>query len=288
MQYVLFTDNLADLNVADVCAEARRAGFDGLDLTLRTGGHVRPEQAELGLAEARRSADAAGISIPMVTTAITSADSPHAEDTFAAAAHYGVRRLKLGYWRYTPFGALVKQLDQARTMLDSVIKLARRYGVLPCVHVHSGDILSNGGPATYLIIRDFAPADVGAYVDPMHMTAEGGVSGWKMGLDLLAPWIALVGIKNFRFVEDGRDQRGQLRFRTQYTPLADGQAPLPEFIDHLKQLRYDGVVSLHSEYKGRSSFRVLNTRELLIQSAEDLRYLKSLVNAADPLRSKSD
>ena len=40
MKFVLFTDNLADLTVPEACAAARRAGFDGLDLTLRPGGHV--------------------------------------------------------------------------------------------------------------------------------------------------------------------------------------------------------------------------------------------------------
>jgi sugar phosphate isomerase/epimerase len=277
MQFVLFTDNLADLSIADVCREVSALGFDGLDLTMRPGGHVKPENAEMGLAEARQVADAAKLSIPMATTAVKAADSPHAEEVFAAAAHYGVRKLKLGYWRYQPFGTLVKQLDEARRQLESVVKLGQKYHVLPCVHVHSGDILSNGGPATYLILKDFAPTVVGAYVDSMHMVAEGGISGWQMGLDLLAPWIALVGLKNFRFIEEGRDAKGQQRFRAQKTPLADGQAPIPEFMAHIQQLKYDGIVSLHSEYKGRGSFRTLTTPELLRQSAEDLRYLKSLL-----------
>jgi sugar phosphate isomerase/epimerase len=277
MQFVLFTDNLSDLSIAEVCREVRAAGFDGLDLTMRPGGHVRPEKAEMGLAEARQVADAANLTIPMASTAVKSADSPYAEDVFAAAAHYGVRKLKLGYWGYQPFGTLAKQLDEARRQLESVVKLGRKYHVLPCVHIHSGDKLTNGGPASYLILKDFDPADVGAYADSMHMVAEGGVSGWEMGLDLLGPWIALVGLKNFRFVEDGRDAKGQLRFRAQKTPLADGQAPMPEFMARLKQLKYDGIVSLHSEYKGRGSFRTLTTPELLKQSAEDLRYLKSVL-----------
>ncbi len=49
MKYVLFTDNLADLGIDEVCARVKRAGFDGLDLTLRPGGHVSPENAEMGL-----------------------------------------------------------------------------------------------------------------------------------------------------------------------------------------------------------------------------------------------
>jgi len=276
MQYVLFTDNLADLSLRDACVAAKRAGFDGIDLTLRPGGHVKPEEAEMGLAEARKIAEDTGVAIPMASTAVTSAASPHAESIFAAAAHYGVRRLKLGYWPYEPFGTLARQLRQARADLESVVRLGEKYRVLPCIHCHSGRMLAAGGPLLYLILKDFSPSEAGAYVDPMHMTIEGGVSVWEMGLDLLAPWIALAGIKNFRWLPGERDTKGQMRFRSEYTPLADGQAPLPEFMAYLRQLGYDGTVSLHSEYKGGSSFRRLSTPELLEQSAVDLRYLKTL------------
>ena len=85
--------------------------------------------------------------------------------------------------------------------------------MLPCVHIHSGAILTNGGAFLHMVLKDFAPDEVGAYVDPMHMTLEGGSFGWEMGLDLVAPWIALVGLKNFRWLEDERDRFGQMRYR---------------------------------------------------------------------------
>jgi sugar phosphate isomerase/epimerase len=277
MRFVLFTDNLADLSVAGALASAKSAGFDGLDLTLRPGGHVRPENAEMGLAAAKQLADAAAMTIPMVSTALTDIDSPHAEAIFASVAHYGARLLKLGYWEYRPFGTLAKQVEEARAKLRRLVALGRKYHVLPCVHCHSGRLVCSGGPLLYLVLQGFEPGEVGAYVDPMHMTIEGGRSGWELGLDLVAPWLALVGVKNFRWLPDARDRRGQQRWRWEYSPLADGMAPLPEFFDYLKALKYDGVVSLHSEYKGETSFRRMTTPELLEQSAADLRYVKSLV-----------
>ena len=276
MQYVLFTDNLADLTVPQACAAAKRAGFDGLDLTLRPGGHVKPDNAEAGLAEAKRAADAARVVIPMVSTAVTDVDSPHAESIFAAAAHYGARHVKLGYWPYEPFGTLAAQIETVQAKLARLIRLGRKYKVLPCVHCHSGRFVASGGHLLYILLRAFKPSEVGAYVDPMHMTIEGGRNGWEMGLDLLAPWIALVGVKNFRWVATQRDASGQQRFRWEYTPLADGQAPLPEFMAYLRRLDYDGIVSLHSEYKGTTSFRRMTTPALLDQSAADLRFLKTL------------
>lgn len=276
MQFVLFTDNLADLSIADAAAAARKAGFDGLDLTLRPGGHVLPEHAEAGLATARQDAERAGAAIPMISTAITDTSSPHAEAILAAAAHYGARHVKLGYWDYQPFGTLAQQIDRARQQLGRVIELAGKYHVLPCVHCHSGRYVASGGALTYLLLKDFRPGEVGAYVDPMHMTIEGSRSGWELGLDLLAPWIALVGMKNFRWLPAARDAAGQQRYRWEYVPLSEGQAPLPEFVAYLKQLNYDGIVSLHSEYKGETSFRRLSTPELVEQSAADLKYLRRL------------
>jgi sugar phosphate isomerase/epimerase len=277
MRFVLFTDNLADLSVAQACEGAKGAKFDGLDLTLRPGGHVVPESAEVGLAEAKRAADAAGVSIPMVSTAVTGLDSPNAEAIFAAAAHYGARLIKLGYWPYEPFGSLAAQIELARRRLGRLAELGRKYHVLPCVHCHSGRFVAAGGQQLYLVLKGFEHGEVGAYVDPMHMTIEGGVSGWEMGLDLVAPWLALVGVKNFRWLPAERDGRGQMRWRWEYCPLADGQAALPEFMGYLRRLGYDGVVSLHSEYKGKTSFRRLDTPALLAQSAADLAYLKGLL-----------
>jgi len=277
MQFVLFTDNLADLTISEVCTAAKQAGFDGLDLTVRPGGHVKPGNVELELSAARRAADAAGMAIPMITTALTDVDSPHAEAVFASAAHYGVRYIKLGYWPYQPFGTAAKQIDDARAKLARLAKLGTKYNVLPCVHCHSGRILANGGATLYLILRDFKPTEAAAYVDTMHMTVEGGLAGWEMGLDLLAPWVRLVGVKNFRWVEGGRDDKKQMKFRAEYVPLADGQARLADFMAYLKQLKYEGVVSLHSEYKEDGSFRQLDTKELLAQSAADLAYLKSVI-----------
>jgi len=276
VQHVLFTDNLADLSIAEACRAARNAGFDGVDLTVRPGGHVKPGDAEMGLAEARRVADGEGVSIPMITTAVTDAKEPHAEPVFAAAAHYGARMLKLGYWEYRPFGTLAKQIDEARERLERLARLGEKYKVLPCVHCHSGRFVASGGALLYLVLREFRPGEAGAYVDPMHMTIEGSLSGWELGLDLVAPWLALAGVKNFRWKEAGRDGKGQMRWRWEYVPLEDGHAPLPEFMGYLRQLRFDGVVSLHSEYKGESSWRRLSTPELVEQSRKDLVYLRSL------------
>jgi sugar phosphate isomerase/epimerase len=275
MRFVLFTDNLADLSIRDACRAAKAAGFDGLDLTVRPGGHVLPENVGTGLAAAHEIAEAEDFEIPMISTAIVAADAPHAENIIAAA-HDRITHFKLGYWRYEPFGSLAKQLEAARQQLRGIVQLAARYHIRPCIHIHSGPILSNG-PLVYLLLKDYSPEEVGVYVDPMHMSLEGGLSGWEMTLDLIAPWVALAAVKNYLLQPTDRDSFGQQRFQVKYVPIADGVAPLPQFFRRLKSIGYDGIVSLHSEYKGGSSWRRLTTPELLQQSAADLSHLKQVI-----------
>jgi hypothetical protein len=190
-------------------------------------------------------------------------------------------------FRVVAFDRSEKSLPEARRHIASAIDDLVLRGGFPAsllvVHPPRGETvrLTHLGSMARLrpgasVSGGFRPGEVGAYVDPMHMTIEGSRAGWEMGLDLVAPWLALVGVKNFRWSPAGRDGHGQRRWRWQYCPLADGIAPLPEFFAYLRRLKYDGTVSLHSGYEGETSFRRLTTPELLEQSVADLRYLKGL------------
>ena len=50
--------------------------------------------------------------------------------------------------------------------------------------------------------------DAGAYVDPMHMTIEGGVAGWELGLD---GGRTMKGPKLGQFVEASESYRRLVR-----------------------------------------------------------------------------
>jgi L-ribulose-5-phosphate 3-epimerase len=275
MKFVLFTDDIKDLNIREACRGAKAAGFDGLDLTVRPGGHVLPENVKQGLPEAYEIADQEHFAIPMISTGINAADSPHAQEIIEIA-HFSISAFKLGYWRYEPFGTIRKQFDEARRKLEGIVRITDRYHLKPCIHVHSGPLLSNT-PLIYELLKDYSPDQVGAYVDTMHMVLEGGKSGWEITLDLVAPWISLVAVKNFVIQPTKRDEFGQQRYEHKICPVADGIAPIPQFFQRLKQVGYDGIVSFSSEYRGGDTWQKLKTPEILRQSALDLQHVKSVI-----------
>jgi sugar phosphate isomerase/epimerase len=274
MQLVMFSKMLQEFPVAEAARRIKTLGFEGVDLTVRTGGHVEPQGVGRALPEAVRAIRDAGLKVPMISTAITSADRT-AEETVAAAVHEDIRLLKLGYWMAGKDG-LVAAIDRARRELDGLVDLAAKYRVTFGVHNHSGPGYVNCQPAViWTLLRDRDPAQVAAYFDPGHAAVEGGSGGWRQGLELLGPSLRLVAVKDFGWkTEPGQPK---VRWESQQVPLRDGLVPWGEFFQRLKALGYDGPVSLHSEYKGSHSWRDLSTPELIEQTAADLAFVRSLL-----------
>jgi sugar phosphate isomerase/epimerase len=272
-EFVAFTESFQGWPIPEVCRRFKAIGLDGLDLTVRPGGHIEPADAAKRLPEAVRAADDAGVRIAMLSTTIVEADR-QAEELLAAAGAAGIDRIKLGYYHYEKFGTLKSRIDEVRRSLAGVAKLAAKHRVLPCLHIHSGDTIPSGGTLAYLLLKDFDPRELGAYVDPMHMTVEGGNDGWRQGLDLLAPWIAISSLKNCVWQATERDQYGAQQWAFKKCPLADGIARVPDYLARLRELGYQGLFTLHSEYSDRGSWKVLNAEECLEQTRADLEFAK--------------
>lgn len=271
MKFCMFSKMLADLSVREAAAAMKKIGFDGVDLTVRPKGHVLPEEVEAGLPQAAKEIADEGMEIALLTTAIEDADDPTAEAIFAAAQACGVQQLKLGYWKYEGFGRLQAQIDEVRAKLDGIEKLSEKYGVKPCIHIHSGDMMSALAPVVRRILEGRDPQRIGVYLDPGHMTLEGGRSGWKMGIDILADYIHLLAVKDFGFVQQPANVFDKKAWKLVHLPLDTGMVQWPKVIECLRAIGFDGWASLHSEYPN------LTVEQTLAQTEADLVYFKGLL-----------
>jgi sugar phosphate isomerase/epimerase len=272
MPLVMFSKMLQEFPIAEAARRIKNLGFDGVDLTVRPKGHVEPDRVGIDLPAAVAAIRDQGLTVPMISTAITRADEPGAEATLAAAVHDGIRLLKLGYWTARK-GELAGAIDQARRHLDGLERLAETYKVTLGLHNHSGPGYVNCRPAAIeTLIRDRDPERIAAYFDPGHAAVEGGNGGWRQNLELLGPRIRMVAVKDFAW----KAVPGQPKptWQTQQVPLRDGIVPWPEFFATLAKLHFSGPISLHSEYKGSHSWRDLTTPELIDQTADDLAFVK--------------
>jgi len=272
MELLMFSKmlkNIGNLTVEESGKYIAQMGFDGVDLTVRPGGHVSPQEASEKLPKAVETLNSKGLNVPMITSSITSADEKFAAEIFKAASECGVKFIKLGYWRYEGFGTIKRQIEDVRNdNLRGLSKLSEEFNVTAGLHIHSGDFLTSNAAVVYLLLRDYDPKYLCAYIDPGHMAVEGGLSGWKIGMDLLREHIRMAAVKDFGWFREVDPETGEKKWVARIVPLSEGLVPWMEVFSYLKRINFNGPVSLHSEYHD------VDLQGLIRRTKADLQYLK--------------
>ena len=274
MKLMMFVKHLQSLPIEQAASQMRELGFEGMDLTVRPSGVVKPEDVRTELPKVVRIVASRGLRVPLITTDLLCADED-AIATFETAAALGIGEIKLGYHKYRAFGTFRQTLDQMYRDLDGIEALAKRLNVRANLHIHSGDHMTAQASIVWGLIRDRDPAAIGAYVDPGHMFTEGGRDAWRQGLDLLGDRITLVAIKDVAWEPSPGSNPKKPRWQVRVVPLSEGIVPWPDVFARLHDLNFNGWISIHSEYANRSA------EEVIAQTRDDLVYLRESVKLND-------
>jgi L-ribulose-5-phosphate 3-epimerase len=240
VRYVYFTKELKDLDLKAMAAFAVEVGVDGLDLTVRPGYPVNPENVATALPEAMRIFKDAGLIVGLVSmpTNPTDADAASVRAIYEACGKAGITHTKIGYYPYKDH--FDEALAAARLKLTGLAKLSEKTGVKTCVHTHSGNTLGNNAAGVRLLLTDLDPHHVGAYLDTGHTAVNGGPI--RLELDTVRPWLSLVAIKDMLW-EKGKDG-----WATHVVPAGEGMVRWDEFAKGIKECKFNGTVSIHAEY----------------------------------------
>ncbi len=279
MKYLMLSKPLENLSYEELADTVAGLGMDGVDLTVRSPGHVLPERVKTDLPKAAQAMRSRGLEIGWLTTAVECAASPHAEDILATASELGIKQFKLGYYRYAGFGSMHRQIDEVREQLRGIEHLCQKYAIQAGIHAHYGPTLSATTHVVSLLLEGFDPAALCYYPDLGHMGVEGSFGGWVHGLDLLADRIDMLALENVAQFREEDPETGAARWQTKVVPFDQGFIPFPEAFQYLKQIGYAGYASLQAEYRGANSFKDMGQAELLAQVQQDLRYTRELADA---------
>ena len=107
-----FSKHLPRMNGRELGRSLKALGFEGVDLTVRPGGHVDPKRVAIELPVFVDGIRGEGLAVPMITTELLSDADPVAQPTLETAARLKIPLYKPGYYRYT-FVDVRKELEAA-------------------------------------------------------------------------------------------------------------------------------------------------------------------------------
>lgn len=263
----LFSKPLPEMDWRRLARSAKQAGFDGLDLTVRKGGHVLPERAAEDLPRAVEAARDEGVTVPMITTGLTSADDPTARPILATASRLGVRYFKAGYYLYDSPDVRA-EVARAGREFRRLVDLAAECGIEAGFHNHEEYV----GAAVWDAASFIEPLDprwAGYYFDPRHAVAEGGGGAWKTALRLVLPRLKMVAIKDFSWVKTSGG------WKDLNCPLGEGMVDWAHVFATLCHAGFNGPISLHIEYDVPGETTAAREAQVLAAARRDLDFLEA-------------
>jgi L-ribulose-5-phosphate 3-epimerase len=238
----VFSKPLQWLDYRETAALIAEAGFGGIDYTVRSGGHIRPEHVEEDLPRAVEAAHAAGLKVEMISTEIVNLQAPHARKTIECAARLGIKVYRLGAMRYDLKKSVLATLNALKPAMRELAAFNESQGIHGAIQNHSGNY--RVGAALwdlFELVREHDPRWLGCQYDIRHATVIGAQS-WPVTLELLHPWIRSTDLKDFRWIQEPGKQT------IENVPLGEGIVDFPQYFTRVRELQIGGPSSVHLEY----------------------------------------
>lgn len=240
----IFSKHLQWLGIADAATLASEAGFDGIDITVRNGGHVTPERAPDDLPKAVEAVRKVGLDVPMITSGIVDAQSPYAEAVLRTARALNIRYYRWGGFPLDASKSIPQQIEEDKRRVRDLAALNDEFGECAMYHTHSGTgVLGASIWDLYLLLKDFNPNRLGVNFDIGHATIEGGLGGWLNSASLIAPRMRGVALKDFYW-----DKAANGQWEPRWCPIGQGMVRFIPFFEFLGKQDFAGPLQLHFEY----------------------------------------
>lgn len=247
MKVGVFTVGLPDLTPEEAVRELAGVGYDGVEWrmtnvpeALKTeppsfwGNNLCTlEPTEGDARRGRVQAERAGLAVAGLGTYIRVGDLVTTERMMRLAGMAGAPWVRVGVGT-TGDGSYAGTFDVAKDFLAVAEALAGEYGVKALVEIHHGTICPSASLA-HRLVSGFDPDRVGVIFDPGNMVHE-GFEDYRIGLELLGPYLAHVHLKNAAFE---RPEGGGV-WKPRWAPLEDGVVDFEVLFAALRGIGYDG------------------------------------------------
>ncbi len=245
LKVAIFSKHLHFVRGEALARTAADLGFDGIDLTVRKGGHVEPERVARDLPPLVKIIRDHRLELAMITTDIVDTDTPYAEDILKTMSILGIRYYRWGGLRWDARRPYAAQLDAMKPRIAKLAAMNARYRACAMYHTHSG--IGQVGANVwdlYILLKDFDPEAVSVNYDIGHATVEGGFGGWINSFRISLPHLRGIAVKDFLWEQNAKGE-----WQPAWKPLGDGMVRFPQFFGMVAaESDFAGPLQLHIEY----------------------------------------
>lgn len=233
-----FTKPFVGLSYQEIAKHVAALGYDGVEVPIRKkeireGADVIDEIPKMVEAYRNEKLDV----VTLTTDIIDVSKASRTEEILRAAQKCGVKRFRMGWYRYDNTKPIWPQLDSFRSKFHDLVTLAKEIGIQPIYQNHSGAKMAGAGIWDIaLLMKDYPLSEVAWAFDMMHAKVEGGLS-WPTEFALASDRLGVVHFKNY--VWENNVPRS--------VSLASGLVN-KESVDVLKKKGYVGPCLIHIEY----------------------------------------
>jgi len=264
MKVGVFTVGLPDLTPEEAAREIADAGYDGVEWRVtRVPDWVKGEvpsfwgnnlctlePTEEEAHRARRLSEEVGLEMPGLGTYVAAGDLEAADEAMRFAVTAGAPQVRVGAGSLDG-SSYQESFSAAREFLGGVEDLARSHGVKALVEIHHRTICPSASLA-HRLVSAFDSDLIGVILDPGNMAYE-GFEDYRIGLELMGPYLAHVHIKNAAFE---RPEGGGV-WKPRWSPLDDGVVDFGLVFEALREVGYEGWLVIEDFSAARPSRETL-------------------------------
>lgn len=285
MKFGVFSVSMPEYGIEGTAKVLKDLGYDGVEFRVSTPApkerpqdytferrywsfnHSTLDVENIGedAIKARKICDHYGLEIYSLTSYLKPAQAEQAQKVIKAAASIGCPNVRIFPPNYDERENYRTLFSRTVDELKVIERLAAKYHVRVNLEIHMGNIIPSPS-AAYRLISNFDPEHMGIIFDPGNMVHE-GFENYKLGLELLGGYLAYVHVKNAVWEKKEISEKGSEVYKPRWAPLRNGYADLEKLMAVLRELGYDGYISVED---------FSNEEDTLTKLKNNLSYLKKL------------
>jgi len=252
IKFSVFTKPWPHKSIEELGQMVHWLGFDGIELPVRPGFPVNPDNVAVELPKAIKTLAKQNVQVFSVAGAST-------EPMIRACGDSGVPTLRV----MAPIGAdgYIATETRMRREFDALIPALEHAKVRIGVQNHSGKFICNAAGLRALV-AGYDPKVIGAVWDAAHNALQGEEP--ELALEIVWPHLCMVNLKNAIWKRKNPAGEQAAAWTTEWVPGAQGLASWARVAAELKRRSYHGVVCLTAEYSDETKVDRLIAEDLAL------------------------